>query len=359
MQIQEAIAEAVSCIKGNEASRKTVAQKLRKLVGQQLDLYEDRLVYPVRQTQVNGKVAGVDSGFVEKSIHSIDLVLIRAAGVVFEYQAGLVTGSAYYPAYFQFPVPHLSSRALDSDELGCSKSLLRLREEIGTAKALIERYHPDFAFLDGSIIPQYLDKPRKDSKVNALYHGLLNEFQSLYALAEAHACTLVATVEDSRGSRFRQIVQEEILPAHALAQPSELDNLFDSGLLEHLLEKGERSFAFPYSKSIREHPILMDLDEKWGRNIHAFYLKPSDYDRPLRVEFIHQGNGLTKAVDRIAETVLALASLHREYAYPSILIEADLRARLKPEEINIVYNKIVDKLGKNVQLGLRREKRPF
>ncbi len=359
MQIHEAIDQAVSCIHDNEQSRKAIAGQLKQLLGADLGLYEEHLVYPVKPVLPYGRIGGVDSGFVEKSIHSIALVLIRAAGVIFEYRDGKVVDSVYYPGYYQFPVPHLTNYALDSDELTCSKSLLRLREEINAAKELIVQYKPEFLFLDGSIIPQYLDKPRKDSQVNELYHGLLRNFESLYELAEAHGVTLIATVEDSRGSRFRQIVQEEILPAHPVADPKRLENLFDSGLLEHLLKRGERSFAFTYSKSIREHPILMDLDEKWGKNIHAFYLKPSDYDRPLRVEFIHRNHSLTPSVDRIASIVYALASLHREYAYPSVLIEADLRARLKPEEINIVYNKIIDKLGKSVKLRLRRENRPF
>ena len=359
MQVHEAIDQAVSCIHDNEQSRKAIALELKQLLTTRLGLYEDNLVYPVRQAPLNGKIGGVDSGFVEKSIHSISLVLVRAAGVVFEYSDGKVVDSVYFPGYYHFPVPHLTNYALDSDEVTCSKSLLRLREEINAAKELLARYNPEFLFLDGSIIPQYLDKPRKDSQVNELYHGLLRNFESLYDLAERHASTLVATVEDSRGSRFRQIVQEEILPAYPVIEPRKLDNLFDSGLLEHLLRRGERSFAFPYSKSIREHPILMDLDEKWGKNIHAFYLKPSDYDRPLRVEFIHRNHSLTPSVDKIASVVYALSSLHREYAYPSVLIEADLRARLQPEEINIVYNKILDKLGKSVKLRLRRENRPF
>src|SRR3989338_6710897 len=359
MFIHEAINEAVSCIHGNEQTRKSIAAALKPLARKSLGLHEDQLVYPVSPFLLTGKIGGVDSGFVEKSIHSIDLVLIRAAGVIFEYADGKVVYSAYYPGHYHFPLPHLSNHALDFDEFSCSKSLLRLREEINAAKQLLTQFSPAFLFLDGSIIPQYLDKPRKDSKVNELYHGLLDHFQSLYALAEQCGSTLVATVEDSRGSRFRQILQEEVLPKHPVLDPARLENVYDSGLLEPLLRRGERSLAFPYSKSIDEHPILMDFDEKWSKNIYAFYLKPSDYDRPLRVEFIRRGPSLSRNVDQIASVVHSLSSLHSEYAYPSVLIEADLRARLKPEEINIVYNKIFDKLGKSVKLRMRRENRPF
>jgi len=38
---------------------------------------------------------------------------------------------------------------------------------------------------------------------------------------------------------------------------------------------------------------------------------------------------------------------------------ADFNARLKPGEIEIVYDKILNKLGKGFKLRLRRDNRPF
>jgi hypothetical protein len=72
-----------------------------------------------------------------------------------------------------------------------------------------------------------------------------------------------------------------------------------------------------------------------------------------------KGKDFSEHVGKIASVVFALSSSHREYAFPSVLIEADLRARLKPDEIEIVFNKILDKLSKNFKLRLRREGRPF
>ena len=236
---------------------------------------------------------------------------------------------------------------------------MRLQQEVQTAKAVIEKYNPKYCFLDGSIVPQYQDKPRKDSRVNPLYHNILGEFQSLYEAAEKNSCKLVACVEDSRGSRFRGILQEEVLQKENLVEPAKLDNLFDSSLLDYMLNIKERTAAFHYTKDINKHPILMDYNEKWSKSIYGFYIKPSLYDRPLRVEFIYRGNSLTEYSAEIAAITLALSSLHREYAYPSILIEADMHARLKPEEIDVVFDKIMDKLGKNIKLKMRRDNRPF
>jgi hypothetical protein len=55
--------------------------------------------------------------------------------------------------------------------------------------------------------------------------------------------------------------------------------------------------------------------------------------------------------------VFALSSLHKEYSYPSVLIEADLRAGLNETDISVVYDKLIDKLGPKVRM--RRNSRPF
>ena len=55
--------------------------------------------------------------------------------------------------------------------------------------------------------------------------------------------------------------------------------------------------------------------------------------------------------------VYALSSLHKEYSYPSVLIEADLRAGLNETDISVVYDKLIDKLGPKIKM--RRNSRPF
>jgi len=364
MNLSNVINEAVSYIHSSETAKNDAATALLKLKNENLstlgskELHEERLLYDVKKSGLDFSVGGVDSGFVDKKLPSLDLVLVRSVGVLFVYENNLIKEARYIPGYYQFPLPHLTNHALELDEFNCSKSLIRLKEEVNSAKHLIRSFKPKYLFLDGSIIPQYQDKPRKDSSINDLYHSIIREFQDLYEEAEKNNVILIGCVEDSRGSRFRSILQEEILPHKNAIPPEKLDFLFDSALLDHLLAVGERTFAFSYTKNISQHPILNDFDKKWSERIYSFYLKPSLYDRPLRVEFIKSGE-LKQQVDHIASVVYALSCLHREYAYPSILIEADLRARLKPEEIDIVYNKILDKIGKNIKMKLRRDSRPF
>jgi hypothetical protein len=365
MGFASVIEDAVKVITGNEQQRERIAKKLFALRQKDLskisqcEVPEAQFISSVPSVELSGKIAGVDSGFLGKSLHSIDIVLVRAVGVVFGFQKGIVKKADYYPNFFSFPTPHITNLALDNDEFECSKSLLRLREEIGTAKRIIEKYSPEYCLLDGSIIPQYADKPRSNSPLASNYYGIINDFQSLYETAEKNNCELVACVEDSRGSRFRTILQETILPTEQICGPAQLDNCFDSVLLDHLLQKGERCFAFKYTKKISEHPILNEFKKEWAESVYAFYLKPSEFDRPLRVEFLHNGQDLTEHADKIAGIVFALASLHREYAFPSVLIEADIRAGLKPEEVELVFNKIRDKLSKKLSMQLRRNSRPF
>ncbi len=359
MNVNSLINDAVSMIKGNEGKKKGFASKLIKLKHKNLseftskDLLEENFFSKINPAELNHVIAGTDSGFIGKRMHSVDIILVKTVSAVFSYSKGKLIKTNYFPSPTDFPKPFISSNTLENDEFECNKSLIRLKEEISNSIKVIKEFMPDYCFLDGSIIPQYSDKARNDSQLNSDYSSLIKLFESLYETAEKNSCNLIATVEDSRGSRFRSILQE-------IDNSDELNYFFDSSLLDYLLEKNERSFCFNYSSSVKEHPILNDFDEKWASRIKAFYLKPSLLDRPLRIEFLHNGKNLPEYCNEIASVVLSLSSLHKEYAYPSVLIEADLRARLKPNEIEILFNKIQDKLGReNAFLALRRNSRPF
>ena len=85
-----------------------------------------------------------------------------------------------------------------------------------------------------------------------------------------------------------------------------------------------------------------------------------DDNKKNTVEFLHQnGESISKHASKVASMVFAQSCMHREYAYPSILIEADLHAKIHSQEIEIVYDKILNKLGKGFKLRLRRDYRPF
>lgn len=366
MHLFSAISEAVETIQSNESQRKRLAEQLSFLRSESMEgmngteLREKQFVFSLQPAELNARICGSDSGFVSKSLHSIDLVLVRAVGVLFEYRKGVVKKTRYWPNFFDFPKPFLSNHGMDLAELDVSASLIRLKEEISLAKQMIEEEKPDFCLVDGSLVPQYADKPKKDSAVSKQYHDMLFSFVDLYRVAHKSGTQLVGCVEDSRGSRFQGIVRETLLPLFRQPVPAGLDSVLDSVLLDHVLRQNERSFTFPYTKDIKEHAILQDFGPL-GEKVFACYIKPSELDRPLRIEFLHfeENGSLTEHANQIASTILSLSSLHREYAFPSVLIEADLRCRLKPEEIELVFNKICDKLSKRMRMQLRRNSRPF
>jgi hypothetical protein len=340
------IDEAVKIISGNDLNRNSLAKELMQ--------FKDSLVFKIPEISVNECIGGVDSGFVSQKLAFLDLILIRCVGVVFHYETSALKKAEYVPGFFEFPKPYLINKVLEEDELNISKSLMRLKEEVQMAKKLIEEKKCKYVFLDGSIVPQYQDKPRSESEINSDYKSIISEFVSLYELAEKHECTLIGFVEDSRGSRFCGMLSEKTsLPE------IRFNGLMDSFLLDSFLSKGEATIPFTYSKNILNHAIMKDFPKEWSEKVHAMYLKAVEFDKPLRIEFLSSKEKLKENAELLAGIAFNLSSMHKEYAYPAPLIEADLRAKLKPEEISTVYNKIQDKLSKNIKLKLRRNSRPF
>lgn len=349
------IDKAVELIKGCEERRKKLASKLAGLAKnfESKEAVEKSLILPVEKATLNETIAGIDSGFVSKSLLSIEIVLVRAIAAIFRYKNSRLEKACYWPETISFPEPIITARALQKEDIGTHKSLQRLLKEIGLATEVIERFKPDFCFLDGSIIPQHADKPRNNSRIKPLYKDVIKAFEKLYNVAEKNACFLVACVEDSRGARLQEILE---------LSSEERDISYDVILLNYLLKEGQRSFAFPYAKSAREHPVLKDFNKGYANKLYAFYLRASDYDMPLRVEFLSNASDkaeLEKEINRIASVTYALSSGHREYSYPAVLLEADMHAKLKQEEINAVMDKIYCKLQSNFNTLLRRNRRPF
>lgn len=362
MEFINAINTAIESIKGFEEKKARLASSLNYLKEKNFsefnskELLEDRFIHRIEDCPVSCRVAGVDSGFIGKNFSSVDLLLVKGSAAVFDLINGVLDNAFYYPTAFSFPRPIVLNNGLERDEFNCAKSLYRLKEEVRLSTEVIEKMNPKYLFIDGSILPQPQDKPRDSSRLTGIYKSLVNDFQTLYEKADVNNCCLISCIEDSRANRFRSILQNEILKD----SNSDFDFIFDSFLLDSLLEKGERSFAFRYSNDAGKHPIMKDFNPEWNERMHAFYIKPSHFDRPLRIELLcNEKLNLTKRADEIASIAYSLSSQHKEYAYPSILIEADLRARLRPEEVNMVFDKLIDGIGGRGIVQQRRDKRPF
>lgn len=334
--------------------------KIHSIIVERLSIFKNnlidgkKLVEKVEKANLNCDIAGVDSGFVSKKLSFLDLVLIRTIGVIFSFENSLLKKTSYYPKAFSFPEPFLLKNGLEKDEEQQSVSLNRLTQEIKNSIKIIEKFSPKYIFVDGSIVPQYQDKPRENSRITKEYQSIISLFQSFYEIAEKNNCTIISCVEDSRGTRFKQFLENNIISKSNQSKEI-LENSYDIALLDAYLLEGERTIDFSYTKDISKHPILKDLDKKYSELISVFYIKPSKLDKPLRVEFLSKNS--ENNVDEIASVVYKLSSIHKEYAYPSVLIEADLRAGLNEQDINVVYERLIDKLGPKVRM--RRNSRPF
>ncbi len=331
-----------------EKAEKPIAGSMGKGVG------ENTLTIPIRKITLNGKVGGTDSGFAAQSFYSLDLMMLRTCGVCFSYDNGKMIQTKYYPESFSLPEPIVNTNGLEREEFHKFVSLTRVQAEIESAKEVIEQSKPEAFFIDGSLILHPMDKPGSDSKLKNEYHKTILAFISLYKTAEKNKCVLIGAVEDSRSTRLSEWIHTNML--------NEVGNntvLHDAPLLDKVLGAGQRSCAFTFAESGERHPILMDFPTEWGEKIHACYIKPSHWDFPLRIEFLSDGKNLTQDANRAAEIACAQSCIHKEYAFPSVLIEADLRAGLKQEEVELVSDKIFSKLGRNSIRARRRDRRPF
>ncbi|MCX8197252.1 MAG: DNA double-strand break repair nuclease NurA [Candidatus Micrarchaeota archaeon] len=347
MQDGQELEKIARQIESISQERQQLASKLRQI--QQLEnLLEERLYYKVESMRIDAKVAAVDCGIVGEELHGFDFLVCRTAGVVFEYENGSPKKHSYYPS--SLPKAHYDVMGgLENYEIAWHKGLVRLKSELSCAQEIVAKFQPDYLLLDGSIAPLVSDKPNEESGLFSLYQEVVQLYRKLYEQCFQSGCTLCGIIKDSRSRRF-----VELLGQIDFAK-EKLRNATDSSFLFFLLNEGERTAAFRYSSSPSKHQVLKDLGE-WAEKIASFYLRPAKEDRPLRVEFLAG----PKTFSQIASFVHSLSCLHKAYAYPAILIEADLRAALDPEEFERAYSRLFSRLNSNPLLfRLRRRTRPF
>lgn len=335
----EKIRLAAEHIKAMENEMKEKAAQLRASDHVFVEAMEKELILPMKEAKVNGLIAAVDGGLLAQEMHGIDLVIARAVAAVFEYKNSGLAAHEYLPN--AFPDPDYEFKiGLDEREIIAFRSLFRLRKEIECAIDVLEKKNLKWLLLDGSLLPLTADKPPDESDVAYDYQNLVRLYRKLYEKSKEKGCNLIGVIKDSRARRFVDI-------ARAKVDVHSSDTLF----LNHLLREGERTFAFRYTSDMKRHPIVKDFGN-YGESIFAMYVKPVEGDRPLRVEFLNNN------FDEVASFAYSLSKINRAYAYPAILIEADLRAALDPLELERAQKRLAMETEMGV-MPLRRNSRPF
>jgi len=337
------ILEIAEHLKKVDTSRKKVCGALREIKG---------LALPVKKAELNGlKICGVDGGFLKKEYHGINLILRRAVAVCFSYSNGKLEKVDYLPDRNPSPEPLLIGAEINEVDFSCLANLRRVEMEIKTAISAVKEFNPDMLVMDGSIVVYPANIPEKSSSAYPLYKEVVELYKELYEMCKDRL--LVGAIEDSKGKRYCNLLAEQ---KPELKDSPCLKNATDTLMLYYLLNKGERTQHFSYSSA--DIPVLKDIGD-WGKQIYAMYIKAVEFDRPLRIDFLSNKN-VGETAERVAQIIQAISCQNRSYSYPSVLIEADARAKLKEREISLFKSAISEKLGHNPSLfELRRELRPF
>ncbi|MGC8812056.1 MAG: DNA double-strand break repair nuclease NurA [Candidatus Aenigmatarchaeota archaeon] len=346
--------ELVKKIEKMEIERRNFGELLRKLPFS--SGIEDKQIFEVEKSNLeNLKIAGIDGGMVKRSLHGIDLMLLRAVGVIFSYSKGKLEKVEYYPEAMPTPLPKIIFEPLHEIEFEINSNYERQIVEVTTASEVIEKFKPSIIFLDGSIIPHYTEKPAKNSILFPTYKKLIQSYLELFLKSREKNTILAGVIEDSRGTRFCELVKEaskDLLEFKPL-----LETTKDTNLLTYALKVGERTLVFNYSSEPEKHPILKEFGE-FSNCVFSFYLKTAEFDRPIRIDFLAEKD-CVKTANFISSVLLALSG-HSGYGMPSVLIEADQRARLTEKDLELFYYDLLAKAGNLASLfSLRREQRPF
>ncbi len=299
------------------------------------DMVEENIINSVSPLyDFSFNVAAVDSGIFRKDIHNFQILLVRTMSSIFSYKSSYLSSSRNFPEVPKTRIEVISEEEVDSVRM---KNIIRLEEEVSMAIKLLKADSSiDILFLDGSLLPLLSDRPREDSHVFDKFVSLCSLYKEMIDLAMKNSVLLAGIIKDAKSNKFIKRIG--------------IKKGIDTFFLDFFLEKGERTAAF---KHTREDALLFKLIPQ-ARDVLVFYIKPSAYDRPLRVEFIP-----TKySFNEVASIIYTLSSISDHYAYPSVLFEVDKRVAISRDEINAIEKQISFYSDFAVS-PLRRNSRPF
>ena len=293
-------------------------------------------IKPIKLNNIS--IAGVDGGLLKKEYTGVSLIITRAVGVIFNYKDEKLKTTDYIPSATIQPSFTITEPLKDTHELDQKASIIRINEEINRAIECCNK-KPDIILLDGTIIPHPGTEPSTSSDLTEDYQNLTKKIEELIEICIKQKILLCGICEDSRSDTFCKTLDIK-------------DKCTDTEITNYLLKKDERTITYR-TEMPKQFKNMKDL-------IHNIIIKPSEFDKPVRIQFIAKSNPEDTA-ENISSIIDQISCHHSEYAAPTVLIEADQRAKLNPEEIMFIENEIRTRLGKrsSTLLDLRRNRRPF
>ena len=354
----DGIAEKIKKMESRKAEfGKQVRENSSSLVQDSDFFLEDEIISQVSREKLDGiEIIGIDGGIVKEELVGADVVLTRAVAACFNFEDGKLSSSKYVPNRNPDPEPHVYE-GLDRREFRVISSLLRVKKEAELVLNVLKR-DPEVVLMDGSIVPHNSDKPSKGSQAYEVYKEVLEIYEKIYSEAHKRGVLLAGIVEDSRDRKVCNSLKNCV-------DSEKYQELFsktrDLDLIEKFLEKGERTSVMRYSKEEENHPILSDLDFKG--NARTFYMRTAENDLPVKIDFLYGEKSevnISALANQIAEKVLPISTFNRNYGIPSVIIEADQRAKLGKKHISSLKRDLRSQVGdSSIFKDLRRNRRPF
>ncbi len=310
------------------------------------------------------KVAAVDGGLVQNDLRGFDLILTRAVAPIFRGLGNQVKVE-YVPEFNPKPTMTIFPSFETRQELGKVGTLLRLKAEYSVAIQAMEMQSPRILMLDGSIYPLKSDFSNDVS--NEIIAELEKQIKEIYLdlirTAVSNETILLGVVKDSRSRSFvshfiativdwirSKAVSMELTKGFRMA----LTHLLDADFAVHLLKVGQRLPWFQITT-----PNWFPLSPRI--EFRATYLRTVLNDLPIRVEVAYP-DGRDWAPMQLQNALAALNLMGKhglDTALPSILIEADERAKIRQETVDFIIEQLALLLGVPVTFLKKRRHYPI
>lgn len=290
-----------------------------------------------------GTVIGCDSGFFESSLTGLDFVYVKTAGSYMEYDSKLIKYEKLInpPRY----KPLVSKNILQKEDVQKFTSISRLREELYLLYKGLKEKNPEYALIDGNVLPQAIDRPQNKSVLYSEYENLLQDFVKIYDYCNANNIFLLGSVEDSRANSFIKLLDFD---------KQSINSINDVLFLNYVLEKNYCTSFFPIFAT-ESNRIYSDLKQYGDFNFFATYIKVNE-DYPLRLELLQNNYSQTK-LKEIKGFISYISKYAKDYCYPSVLLDADKQAKLTQNEISFVKDIIESYMLEHGIKALRRNRR--
>ncbi|MHA1340881.1 MAG: DNA double-strand break repair nuclease NurA [Promethearchaeota archaeon] len=339
------------------------------------EILEPFITYEIEDTILSDfNICAIDGSFIHESFFNLDISLFRAIAVIYSFDSKGKTKISYFPDINGIDNYKLSKflKNFSDEKVNTHISLDRTLMEIKLANKILteSNININIIILDGSILTEPLNLIfSQDEDLLELYFKVIKEYRKLYTLCDQKEVFLVGVIKDSRSSTFRKLLARRL--PKLLKLYSELSSIYsinyrtllsyfsDIDFFNRILEQGERSCVFSINSAgsswlPRQLELLKHELEDEGIFINNFeffasYIKPVQYDHPMRVEFclnqrLVTKNKIHRYITIISAILYKISRVTPDFALPIPQIEAHLRCKLdnndKKRILNVLKRKI-------------------